>query len=101
LQAIRQTEPQVIRFCFLSNSDKNQIKPIIEGLIDRGYREMIKRMLNVEICSSISTNVFFKMGSPILQLSDSVKKTGILSKSEYRQEEVDYKAATSKFTLAP
>ena len=99
LQAIHQTEPQIIRFGFLSNSDRNQYLPVIQELIDRGYREMLKRMLNVEICSSSSSNGFLKMRPPKLTGSDSIKQTVTLSKSDYRNEEEDCRPVTSKFTL--
>ena len=47
MEAIRESEPETIRFSFLTNSDTKQYLPILRKRIDRGFQEMVKRMLNL------------------------------------------------------
>jgi len=44
LEAIRFTDPDVIRFCFLTETDRNEFLPVILNLIHLGYEEDIRRM---------------------------------------------------------
>jgi hypothetical protein len=52
LEAIHQSTPEVLRFCFLTNADLKKYLPLFIDLIDRGYKEIIKRMYNIEIKTS-------------------------------------------------
>lgn len=48
LEAIHKSEPQTIRFCFLTNNDKTKYLHVIKDTIDQGFREMINKMTVIE-----------------------------------------------------
>ncbi len=47
LEAIHQSSPETLRFCFLTNNDLKKYLPLFNNLINKGYTEMIKRMYNI------------------------------------------------------
>ena len=48
LEAIHQSSPEVIRFCFLTNSDLKNHLPLFQELLDKGYTDMIRRMYDLD-----------------------------------------------------
>lgn len=48
LQSIHQTDPSIIRFSFVNYNDRQRYLPILQNLIDRGYKEMIRHMSKPE-----------------------------------------------------